>query len=357
VRVKFSGRLDRAAVAELSALGRRAPCGAKWEVELDALEGVDALGTAGLLKLAKKVRAAGGSFDVVSMSNVAEEGLRLFGFRKLLDMPPRLSARSPGLLEYLGECSYAFIGASWGIAVLIYDLFRWGLLGPLRRKGVKLDLFLAEITRNGWRALPIVSLVAFLFGLVMAINGAYLLGQWGQNQFIADMVGVALARELGPLISGIILAARSGSDIAAQLGTMQVRDEIDAMWTMGLNPARFLLVPKIGALVLVLPCLSLVAVIVGIFGAFLACTMAFGVAGELFVERITSAVLVSDVVSGLGKSVAFALIVGVVGCWFGFSVRGGAQEVGKATTQAVVWGIVLIIVADMFFSSLFYVIG
>jgi phospholipid/cholesterol/gamma-HCH transport system permease protein len=310
-----------------------------------------------LLKLARAIRNAGGSCEQVAASQAAESGLALYRFEQLMKKESPPEPEHAGFFEYVGEVWYTCLSAFSGLTVLIYDSAYWFFVAPLRGKGFKAGTLVKEISRNGVHAIPILSLISFLFGLVMSINGAYLLTQWGQNQLIADMVGVGLTREIAPVVVGIMLAARSGAAIAAELGTMQVREEIDAMWAMGMNPAKFLIVPRVTALALAGPVLSLVANVVGMLGSFLASTIFFGVAGRTFLRRLEGAIYLNDIITGLGKSLVFGLLIGFVGCWFGMSVEGSAEEVGDATTRAVVWSIVLIIVADGVFSSLFYILS
>ena len=354
VSVSLHGKLNGDFAGEVSHLLSRADASAKWEVDLSEVSGVDALGTVGLLELAREVEDAGGDFTISAMSEEAEAGLSLYRFDDMLGSSPPPEPQPVGFFEYVGDAVYSVEEAFFGLTVLVYDTAYWFFVAPFLGKGFKFDRLIKEISRNGTHAIPVLSLVAFLFGLVMSVNGAYLLGYWGQNQLIADMVGVGMTREIASVLVGIMLAARSGAAISAEIGTMKVREEIDAMWTMGMNPAKFLFVPKVTALALVAPVLSLVTNVVGITGSFLASTLAFGVSGPTYLRRLEAAIYMRDVVAGLGKSMIFGIIIGFVGCWFGMSVEGSAEEVGDATTRSVVWGIVLIIVADGIFSTLFY---
>jgi len=357
VRVTWGERLDRDSIAPVTDVLAKAPKTLEWQVDLANVEAMDALGMVALLRLGKEVIAAGGSFHLAEVSDEAEAGLRLYRFRELLEQPPPEPERRVAGFELVGQMWYTFVEAAWGFAILLYDAIYWTVVAPLRGKGFKAGILVKEVSRNGLDAVPIVALVAFLFGVVLSINGAYLLGRWGQNALIADMIGIGLTREIAPILAGIMLAARSGAAIAAEIGTMQVREEIDAMWTMGMNPAKFITVPKVGSLAISVPVLSLVANIAGIFGAFLVCTTVFGVAGPTFLRRLAKAVLFKDVMTGFGKSLVFGLIIGFIGCWFGYSVRDTAEEVGQAATGAVVWGIIMIIVADGIFSAMVYMMG
>ncbi|MBS3764132.1 MAG: ABC transporter permease, partial [Planctomycetes bacterium] len=295
-------------------------------------------------------------FEISEASKTADAGLELYNFWDVVEKEDFVP-HHPGFLEYLGGQFHEFLGQAGGVVILIYDAAYWTFVAPFKGKGFRAGAVLREIARNGFAAVPVVSLVSLLFGLVLAINGAYLLGKYGQNRLIADMVGMALAREIGPVLAGIMLAARSGAGITAEIGTMEVREEIDAMWAMGMNPGKFLIVPKVLAVAISVPILTLVCNVVGNFGSFLASSMVFGVPGRNYLMRLASAVLLKDFLTGVGKAFFFGLIVGFVGCWFGFSVERSAEEVGNNTTKAVVWSIILIIMADGVFSALFYVLS
>jgi phospholipid/cholesterol/gamma-HCH transport system permease protein len=202
---------------------------------------------------------------------------------------------------------------------------------------------------------PIVATIGALMGVVLAINAGYQLRWFGAYLWIADLVGVSITRELGPLMTAILVAGRSGSTIAAEIGTMKVTEEIDALRTMGLNPGKFLVAPKILGLALTLPGLVLVCDLIAIGGGFLVGVVAFGVTPQDYFDRTCVTLHVEDVLVGVVKAVVFAVLIGVIACHEGFRVQGGADDVGRATTAAVVRGILLVIVANAFFTALFYV--
>jgi phospholipid/cholesterol/gamma-HCH transport system permease protein len=207
--------------------------------------------------------------------------------------------------------------------------------------------------RSGANALPIITLIHFLVGLVLAFQASIQLRQFGANIFVADLVGLAQVREFGPLITAVLLAGRSGSAFAAEIGTMQVNEEIDALKTMGLDPTRFLVLPKTMALLLAMPLLTLYADLVGIAGGLVVGVLSLDLTVQGYLLQTRKAVDMFDVFSGVGKTLAFALIVAGVGCLRGFQVRGGAESVGHAATSAVVSGIFLIILVDAIFTVIF----
>lgn len=202
----------------------------------------------------------------------------------------------------------------------------------------------------GVNALPIVGLLSLLLGLILAFQSAFQLQQFGANIFVANLVGVSMTREFGAMMTAIILAGRSGSAIAAELATMKVQEELDALRTMGINPTRFLLLPRLIAICVMAPLLTLMADVVGIGGGFIIGTLYMDLSAGAFINQTLIAVTLSDFMHGLLKSVVFGAIIGGVGCWCGMSIEGGASGVGRQTTRAVVASIFLIILADSIFA-------
>ncbi len=212
---------------------------------------------------------------------------------------------------------------------------------------------LFNLRSAGFDALPIVGLLSFLLGVVVAYQGADQLRQYGANIFVADLVGLSMLREFAPLITAIIIAGRSGSAYAAQIGTMAVTEEIDAMTTLGIAPLELLVLPKIMALVLALPLLTVFADVLGVTGGMLMAHAQLGVGYTEFLDRFAKAVSVTSYLVGIGKAPVFAVIIVLVGCFQGFRTHGGADSVGRQTTRAVVQSIFGVIVADALFSVAF----
>ena len=209
---------------------------------------------------------------------------------------------------------------------------------------------LYNIRSAGFDALPIVGILAFLIGIVVSYQGANTLRQYGANIFIVDLIGLSMLREFAPLITAIIIAGRSGSAYAAQIGTMSVTEEIDAMRTVGIAPLEMLVLPKIIALAIVLPLLTVYADVVGVFGGMIMSRSQLGVGFEDFMGRFVKAVSITDYMIGIGKAPVFAAIIATVGCYQGFRTKGGPDSVGRQTTRSVVQAIFLVIVADSMFS-------
>lgn len=247
-------------------------------------------------------------------------------------------AQSLALLSFVGEVALAFAACLASPAH-----FRWRpVLYNIRSAGVD--------------ALPIVGLLSFLLGVVVAYQGADQLRQYGANIFVVDLVGLSMLREFAPLITAIIIAGRSGSAYAAQIGTMAVTEEIDAMRTIGIAPLELLVQPKIIALFIALPLLTVFADFLGVIGGMVMAKTQLGVGFSEFLERFTKAVSLTAYLVGVCKAPAIALIIAIVGCFQGFRTHGGADSVGRQTTRSVVQSIFLVIVADALFSVAFSVL-
>ena len=208
----------------------------------------------------------------------------------------------------------------------------------------------------GVNAVPIVALIGFLMGLIMAFQAAIPLGQFGAQIFVANLIGLAILRELGPLMTAIVLAGRSGSAFAAELGTMKVREELDALKTMGLEPVPFLVVPRVIAAVVMTPLLTIFADLVGLIGGAVV-LLSLGFPLITFWNQVQLAVGYGDLLGGLAKSFVFGVLVAAIGCLRGLQTQTGASAVGESTTRAVVSGIILIVIADGVFSVIYYYLG
>ncbi len=232
------------------------------------------------------------------------------------------------------------------------------LIGSIfRPRKVRWEDFPFLYLKNGVNALPIVSLILLLIGVISGYQGAIQLKQFGADIYIADLIGVSVVRELGPLMTAILVAGRSGSAFAAELGTMKVSEEIDALRSMGFEPFRFLVIPRVLAVTFSIPLLTVFGNIAGILGGLIAGLFTLDITAVGYFTELQLAVDLTDLVSGLLKSVIFGFLVASIGCYRGLQVRGGAESVGSATTISVVSGIFAIIIADTIFTFIFDAIG
>jgi phospholipid/cholesterol/gamma-HCH transport system permease protein len=216
---------------------------------------------------------------------------------------------------------------------------------------------LNNIQRAGFDALPIVGLTSLLLGIVVAYQGADQLRHYGANIFVVDLVGFSMLREFSPLITAIIIAGRSGSAYAAQIGTMVVTEEIDAMRTIGIEPIDLLVVPKIIALVIALPLLTVFADVTGVLGGMIMARSQLDIGFTEFLGRFGTAMHVSTLLIGIGKAFVFAFIIVLIGCYQGFQTKGNADSVGRQTTRSVVQSIFIVIILDAIFSIVFSTLG
>lgn len=230
----------------------------------------------------------------------------------------------------------------------------WLVAAPFKGKKIRWSASIIQMVRFGVNSIPIVALISFFVGLILGMQAAYQLKPFGAAIYMADLVGVSVTRELGPMLTAIIIAGRSGSAIAAELGTMKVSEEIDALQTMGLNPIPYLAVPRVSAMMIMLPCLTIIADLVGICGGLFVGIFSENIDFWIYFNQTARALVMKDFITGLIKSEVFAILVATIGCYQGFSVSGGAEGVGKRTTTSVVASIFMIITANVIFTGLFY---
>jgi phospholipid/cholesterol/gamma-HCH transport system permease protein len=248
------------------------------------------------------------------------------------------------------EC-LAYLGALMSlVARASYCVF----IGPFQKKPVRWRRVVTQAAEVGVRALPILSLISFFIGLILALQFAYELRKLGALSQVATAVAITVTRELGPLITAILVIGRSGSAFAAEIGTMRVTEEIDAMETMAIEPVEFLVVPKFAAMMIMMPCLTLWANAMGILGGCLFGVTEANFTWSRYMRGSLDALYLHDITTGLIKSVMFGITITAVGCYEGLSTGGGAEEIGRSTTRAVVMSIFMVIAVDLIFTAIFF---
>lgn len=344
----LEGRIDRGVARELSdllAAARPAPL----TVDLSL---VGAMDSAGVAALVDGWRRSPSGVVVGPTSPGAEQALTLFRIPDAAAPP----VKPIPVLESLGDVYYIGKDAARAFLQLAADTTFAAAGALLHPRRMRWGALIEQGSDIGARALRIVALIVFLVGLTVAFQAAYQLRQFGAAIFVADLTAVSVVREMGPLMTAILVAGRSGSSIAAEIATMQVSEEIDALNVMGIDPITYLAVPRLLALVLVMPMLTALADVVGIFGGFLVGVFYLGLSGQAFLNQVMNALSPFDVITGSVKAVAFAYGIGLIGLYYGVRVQGGASEVGRTTTASVVASIFYIIIADCFFSIVFYIL-
>lgn len=272
------------------------------------------------------------------------------------DMIPQAPLRTRGVAA-LGRYTLIQLAEASRFLHFVGELAWRGIPHMVRFWHIRWREVFGEIEAAGVRALGIVGLLSFLIGMVMAYQAGTTLANYGASFLIVDLVGIITLREMGPLLTAIVVAGRTGSSYTAQIGTMRITEEIDALRVLGMSPFDVLILPKVLALLITLPLLSLFADIMGLLGGGLVAATGYGVPWSSYIERIPDAVSPTTLILGLIKAPAFAVIIALIGCMQGMRVRGSAAEVGRATTTSVVQSIFMVIVIDASFSILYNLLG
>ena len=323
-------------------------------LDIHGVTKVDSAGAALLALMGRELERRNRSLQLEGAKPHIREALDLFPYYG--GEPP--SAASPsGWLITVGEQAGQFISVLIQLGSILADAAVFLVQGLVRPRTMRWQVVLYEMNALGAQALAVVSTIALLVGATMALQSAAQLRQFGANIFVVDLIGISMTRELGPLMAAIMVAGRSGSAVAAEIGTMVINEEIDALDTMGINPIRFLVVPKLLAISLTQPLLTAMANVAGIFGGFVVATLYLDIGPATFVDRLQASVLLKDLLTGMFKAVIFAQIIVAIGALCGFRTKGGADAVGRSTTTSVVAGIFCVIAADALASLFFYFEG
>ena len=327
------------------------------ELVIDAAA-VTAMDTSGAWLLHRTIRALEARGRAVRVQGLRPEFdalLRLVVSRAPATHTP--AAATPGMLARIGRHAWDNLLGGFGLLVFVGEC-AVGLARALAQpRRIRWRPILYNVQTAGFEALPITGTLSFLLGIVIAYQGAEQLRRVGANIYIADLVGLSMVRELSPLITAIIVAGRSGSAYTAQIGTMKVTEEVDALRTVGVAPMDQLVLPKLLALVVALPLLTVYTDVMGILGGMFMARAQLDVSFPTFLDRLDEAVSLKSYLIGVGKAPVFAAIIALVGCYRGFQVTGSAESVGRQTTVSVVQSIFLVILVDALFSIVFSRLG
>jgi phospholipid/cholesterol/gamma-HCH transport system permease protein len=319
-------------------------------IDLENVVYLDDFGALVLVQLKQVAAEKNAGFDFKNANADVTRMLSIVRFESLEDRYILPKKRTPNVFVRLGDAALRhwmemryLLSFTGSLALQLAYVFS----SPRK---LRLDDMLVCMQRTGVDALPIVGLISFLLGLIMAFMSSVQLQQFGANIYVASLVSLAMTRELGPIMTAIIVAGRSGSSFAAELGTMKISEEVDALFTMGFDPTRFLVVPKLLASLIVVPFLTLFSDLFAILGGLLVGVTMLNVTVSGYISQTIWTLTLFDVFWGFGKSAAFAILIAWIGCFRGFRVKGGAASVGEATTSAVVSSLFLIILTDSIFS-------
>jgi len=249
----------------------------------------------------------------------------------------------------IGRSTVAMLEQVGGLSILLWKTFKALFTYKWRR-----DHFFEQLLRIGVTSLPLVALTALFTGMVLCLQSAYQLKMFNVIRYTAGLVSLSITRELGPVLTAMVVGGRVGAAITAEIGTMKVTEQVDALSTLGANPIKYLVIPRVVAGLLMLPLLTVFADFIGMFGGYLVATFRLGLSSSLYIYDTFQSLVLKDIVTGLIKAIAFGGIITIVGCYYGFNAKGGAEGVGRATTMSVVTALILVIATDCFFTAIFY---
>ncbi len=341
-----------------AAIARSDTAAARAVIDLSGLSRLDTAGAHLIIKAERRLSAAGAATERVGARPEYETLLDLVtcDAGRLVPPPPG----PPWIVRFLGGIGQSTINAGHeardliGFVGLVVATLARLIVNPGR---LRLTSLVFNIEQIGFNAMPIIGLLSFLIGIVMAYQGADQLARFGAQIYVVNLLGISILRELGVLMTSIIVAGRSGSAFTAQIGSMKLREEIDAMRTIGLDPVEVLVLPRLLALMIALPILTFFADIMGLLGGALMAWGSLDLPPRMFLTQLQQAIALNTFFVGLIKAPVFAMTIAIVGCYMGMKVSGSAESVGKMTTSSVVLSIFLVIVIDAFFSVFFSMVG
>jgi len=362
LRLSASGSWTAANAGKLEALvnsvAREAPRARSMSIDMSAVRGFDTFGAWLLERLTRLFSLAGGKAEIVGLPGhdlkLLEE---MHGVNRDAVLPPARENRIVSALAALGRGATGF----WRDLILFAEMF--GALGTsaarvvMRPRDFRLTSEVNQLDRVAWQAVPIILLITFLIGGIISQQGIFHFRKFGAELYSVDLVGILVLREIGVLIVAIMVAGRSGSSYTAELGSMMMREEVDALRTMGFDPIEVLVLPRVLVLVIALPILTFLGSMAALYGGGLVAWLYGGMSPEIYLERLTQAISVTHFKVGMLKVPFMGLVIGIVACAEGLQVKGSAESLGLQTTASVVKSIFLVIVLDGLFAIFFASIG
>lgn len=348
--IRFQDRMDVETAAEIldnltALIKEKSP--KTLTVDLEAVTYFDDFGALVLLELKHLMSAAKGSFNLIRISNQPQEILSQVNFesQEKCTLPPKVK-RSVNILVRLGESAITHTFNIRLMTAFIGSVFLAFVRVIFKPKLLRVNDTITHIENTGVNAIPIVALISFLLGLIIAFMSSLQLQQFGANIYVASLVALAMVSELGPIMTAIIVAGRTGSAFAAEIGTMKISEEVDALFSMGFDPTLFLVIPRMIASIVVVPILTLFFDIFAIFGGLVIGVLILKLSPGAYITQTIDALSLVEITWGFAKSVIFAILVSWIACLRGFQTKGGAAAVGNAATSAVVSSLFLIILFD-----------
>ncbi len=322
-------------------------------IDLALITSIDSAGVAFLDFVIEFFSTNESKIEVMNVSPSVTLSIKTFSEKKIIN---KISVPvKDGVFAEIGDKFFKTKDAFISGLFLTSDILYWSVVGIFNKKGQRKGTLVQQSLLIGVDALPIVGLLSLILGLILALQSAAQLKQFGANIFVADLIAVSMLREMGPMMTAIIVAGRSGSSIASEIATMKVTEELDALKMMAINPLRYIVVPKFHAITICMPLLVTMSIVIGIFGGLIVGVTYLELSVTSFITECLLVVELKDVIISLIKSIFFSWLIVIIGSYYGFNVQGGAEGVGKATTLSVVASIFAVIVADALFSLIYMI--
>jgi phospholipid/cholesterol/gamma-HCH transport system permease protein len=357
MRISGAGEFSLRWIAELSQAVRDLPADGRMTLDLSGVGRLDTAGAWTISEYLEAVAGAGGTIDLTGADEAKLALIESVRTANVAEDAPEPRRTPTDRVEGVGKSVIGLLKIMLDVAGYFGLFFSRLGVAIIRPREFRLTALAYHCEDVGLKAVPIVALMSFLIGVVLAFQGAAQLRQFGAEVFVVDLIAISLLRELGILLTAIIVAGRTASAFTASIGSMKMREEVDAMRTLGIDPAQALIVPRVLALILMLPILGLVANIAGLVGGGLMAWIELGISPQTFMIRLATPDNLNHAIVGFSKAPVFAILIGIVGCYCGMQVKGNAESLGMMTSKAVVASIFLVIISAAIASIFFLKVG